>query len=922
MKNMKNIKRILCMVLVCCLAAGMLPGVAFAVKDNDVVWLDELSISDSDRYTGNMGDSFIDKIGTRNGTIDTEGNDYSHGLEAWIARWNFMNESSWAWCTYSLDGQYKELSGTIGILDRSYNKTNFNTTIEIWGDEKLLYSSVLTPNMTNKAINLDVSGVNVLKISLYDNESASGGTSFALGDFRLNGSSTGATSNEYSFQGHSYQLIETKMSWNDAKAYCESLGGHLATITSQEENDFIYKNFIEIYGGAMIGLSDADEEGEWKWVTGEVFSYSNWDSGEPNNEGNEDYVLMRDDGTWNDGHLDREKWMFICEWDGDNSGPIIADTISDETILRAKLLTVDHSFDFYRNWDSPVQTMAEQLDPLPASAWYTIENLIDMYYKAAKDGGISSNNVAEVTNVEFYEYLLFKLLDNEELNYLSVTEPFGLIDDLTGGAADTDLMKKLISAGFKSGTKITSENKSKIKDICVSICGTDDVTDIGWLDAVLVSGKTIDDFASEFVKLYALTTVSDARAEAIRVIGENAQVSALRTAAENVYSSIQQAKEAGIDYCVSEGIGEGIDGLATWLLDKMVDVMCDIHPASKLWKKTADTTTFIMDTIFLTDDISTDTIYILGMANVERALLNAIDQAETAFLKDESVANAQKLIALADTLKREILEGCDLVTAQINHCERGDLNWHGILDLLKMAAEKKFDFTATIKWIFGDENSSYAKLRDSVNTIRTCAETADFYAGSVSVLELLRDIESTTPSTWAGDEVNKAINYGILPDWMQNNYQNNITRIEFCALLEYMIEVKTGKTVPQLADELAQEQGGYITPPFDDALYMEVNEVARLGIINGVGNNQFDPLGEITRQEAAVMLYRTANVLGYDTASYATDHSGVANWAIEGVDFVTTKGVMNGTGDGFDPEGKYTKEQAILTMVRFIERVN
>ncbi|HIV03285.1 MAG TPA: S-layer homology domain-containing protein [Candidatus Aphodoplasma excrementigallinarum] len=70
------------------------------------------------------------------------------------------------------------------------------------------------------------------------------------------------------------------------------------------------------------------------------------------------------------------------------------------------------------------------------------------------------------------------------------------------------------------------------------------------------------------------------------------------------------------------------------------------------------------------------------------------------------------------------------------------------------------------------------------------------------------------------------------------------------------------------------------------------------------------------------MLYRTANVLGYDTASYATDHSGVANWAIEGVDFVTTKGVMNGTGDGFDPEGKYTKEQAILTMVRFIERVN
>ena len=159
-------------------------GTAF-ICEWDCVWLDKLQVESSDRYTGNMGDSFIDKIGTRNGTVDTAGNDYLHGLEAWIARWNYTNESSWAWCTYNLNSSYDTLSGTIGILAGSYNKTSFNTTLEIWGDNTLLYSLVLLPDTPNQDVVLDVAGVDTLKISLYDNTSASGGTSFALGNFRL-----------------------------------------------------------------------------------------------------------------------------------------------------------------------------------------------------------------------------------------------------------------------------------------------------------------------------------------------------------------------------------------------------------------------------------------------------------------------------------------------------------------------------------------------------------------------------------------------------------------------------------------------------------------------------------------------------------------------------------------------------------------
>ncbi len=92
------------------------------------------------------------------------------------------------------------------------------------------------------------------------------------------------------FQGHSYYMSNERMSWFDAKALCEEEGGHLITITSQEENDFIADNISE---SSWIGLTDELLEGQWQWVTGEIFEYDNWLPGEPNNSGSgEDYVHL------------------------------------------------------------------------------------------------------------------------------------------------------------------------------------------------------------------------------------------------------------------------------------------------------------------------------------------------------------------------------------------------------------------------------------------------------------------------------------------------------------------------------------------------------------------------------------------------------------------------------------------------------
>lgn len=64
----------------------------------------------SGQYTGNEGDSFVYTIGQHQytrGNTDIYGNSYTHGIEAWIARWNYTPEISWAYSTYNIGNKYK-----------------------------------------------------------------------------------------------------------------------------------------------------------------------------------------------------------------------------------------------------------------------------------------------------------------------------------------------------------------------------------------------------------------------------------------------------------------------------------------------------------------------------------------------------------------------------------------------------------------------------------------------------------------------------------------------------------------------------------------------------------------------------------------------------------------------------------------------
>ena len=133
----------------------------------------------------------------------------------------------------------------------------------------------------------------------------------------------------YEWNKHYYKVFDETMNWYQAKDFCEEKGGHLVTITSQEEQAAIQS--ILLYSGKKKNFywtgGFCVEKDNWRWITGEEFNYTNWAKGEPNNDlGNEFIMSIYNSGEWNDcpaegiSHIPDvdffklENAGFICEW--------------------------------------------------------------------------------------------------------------------------------------------------------------------------------------------------------------------------------------------------------------------------------------------------------------------------------------------------------------------------------------------------------------------------------------------------------------------------------------------------------------------------------------------------------------------------------------------------------------------------------
>jgi len=103
---------------------------------------------------------------------------------------------------------------------------------------------------------------------------------------------------------------ENKLSWVEAQAVCEGLGGYLAEIKSQEQNNFVESMAIieENYSGVQswwLGLSDMAHEGRWMWAhSADDDEFTSWGPGHPNTyPGNQDdcmAITLEEHFHWKD----------------------------------------------------------------------------------------------------------------------------------------------------------------------------------------------------------------------------------------------------------------------------------------------------------------------------------------------------------------------------------------------------------------------------------------------------------------------------------------------------------------------------------------------------------------------------------------------------------------------------------------------
>ena len=185
------------------------------------------------------------------------------------------------------------------------------------------------------------------------------------------------------------------------------------------------------------------------------------------------------------------------------------------------------------------------------------------------------------------------------------------------------------------------------------------------------------------------------------------------------------------------------------------------------------------------------------------------------------------------------------------------------------------------------------------------------------------------PSDWAKSEVEEAAGLGIVSGEYLRDYQKPITRGEFCGLIINTLRAQDEKIINNInADGIK----------FTDTDNSDIKTAAALGIAAGVGDNKFDPNGLITRQQAARMLYKAANLSGceeyfdyrftdsnkrFDFPYKFADISQFEHWSAVGIQYCFQNKIMLGVGGNrFDPNGNYTREQAYLTALRLYKRFN
>ena len=218
-------------------------------------------------------------------------------------------------------------------------------------------------------------------------------------------------------------------------------------------------------------------------------------------------------------------------------------------------------------------------------------------------------------------------------------------------------------------------------------------------------------------------------------------------------------------------------------------------------------------------------------------------------------------------------------------------------------------------------NKTYEGYKNSETKFNTAFEK------DIPTVNLLN---TDSASSWAAPQIQKAAAYNLMVYDLSDKYTSPISRYDFCRLIYRLIATDYNPNTDSrigidfAISDIISKKG--ITDSninkFKDCYYIETEALASMGIINGVGNDLFDPDGLLTREQSAVILYRTAEFLEKEMPTAFlqdkySDFNDISSWATDAVLCMRFMDIMHGDGNGcFNPKKAYTTEQAIATILR------
>ncbi len=275
-------------------------------------------------------------------------------------------------------------------------------------------------------------------------------------------------SGPYYFNGNTYYKSSNSVSWSQAVQNSSAIGGHLFIPNSLNEINFVIQDIYNNSApgpGINIGITDAQNEGIWLDVLGNQLSYTNWEAGEPNNLGNEDYGIMYSNSKWND-IPDNQFYPYVVEFEGFNSSYLWSTGATTASIIVSPNTTTTYWCDVTTNGVTCRKNITISVivtTPPTGSATQTlcpgstVSNLTatgtDIKWYATATGGIQLAATTALVNGTIY-YASQTVQGCESTTRLAVTASFLTVNAPTGTAIQYFCGQSTIASFVLNGSSI------------------------------------------------------------------------------------------------------------------------------------------------------------------------------------------------------------------------------------------------------------------------------------------------------------------------------------------------------------------------------------------------------------------------------------------------------------------------------------